>query len=288
MARESLHFAARHVSFPMTASIETAPAQAAAQEQVRRPLGTPGAEPLAPGRPRGWLGDRRALGAFERPPGPAALGDLNTFVDLARPANCRPMPLRRCGVWPPALCSASLPAPLWARLPVTRSADRLVDPTLQGLRVDSLDRVGAAVHSLVRHLRGLQDHPDRGRRILSGLSRGHGCGGLGRSQNRRSGARFSPVRIGDDSSHPAAGGVASLRDLVTRRARARLDVRGRCRVSRRLARARLPAGRWPTTRQAGADRRRDRCVRYSRQSHRLAGRVRHFAFPALAGRLGSS
>ena len=83
---------------------------------------------------------------------------------------------------------------------------------LAGAARDSLDRLGAAVHPVVRHLRGLEDHPDRCRRVLPGLSRRHGRGDLGRPQDRRGRPRVPPVRLRDDPPHPAAGGAAGLRD----------------------------------------------------------------------------
>ena len=51
-------------------------------------------------------------------------------------------------------------------------------------------------------------------------------------------------------------------------ARARLDVRGRGRIARRLRRARLSVDRRPAARQAGADRRRHRRLRRDRQDRR--------------------
>ena len=85
-----------------------------------------------------------------------------------------------------------------------------------GAARDPLDRLGAAVHSLVRHLRGLEDHPDRGRRVLSGLSRRHGRGDVGRPQDRRGRPRLPAVRARHGAPHPAAGGVAGLCHLAAR------------------------------------------------------------------------
>ena len=95
--------------------------------------------------------------------------------------------------------------------------NRLVDPTLQVLRCHSLDRLGAAVHSLVRHLRSLEDHPDLGRRVLPGLSRRHGRGDVGRPQDRRGRPRLPAVRHRHGAAHPAARRDARLCDLVARR-----------------------------------------------------------------------
>jgi len=74
--------------------------------------------------------------------------------------------------------------------------------------------VGAAVHSLVRHFRGVQDHSDRGRRVLSGLSRRDGRGDVGRSQDRRGRPRLSLVRPRHGAAHLAAGGDAGLGFLL--------------------------------------------------------------------------
>src|SRR6187200_1656025 len=100
--------------------------------------------------------------------------------------------------------------------------NRLVDPTLQALR-HSLDRLGAAVHSLVRHLRGLEDHPDRRGRVLSGLSRSHGRGDVGRSQDRRGRPRLPVVGDRHGAPYPVAGGDAGLRHLAARGHGAGLD-----------------------------------------------------------------
>ena len=66
-----------------------------------------------------------------------------------------------------------------------------------GAARDPVDRLGAAVHPLVRHFRGLEDHADRGRRVLPGLSRRHGrdaCRSTARSSRSaaRSGCRTPP------------------------------------------------------------------------------------------------
>ena len=154
-----------------------------------------------------------------------------------------------------------------------------------GAALDSLDRLGAAVHPVVRHLRSLQDHPDRGRRVLPGLSRRHGRGDVGRPQDRRSRPRLPAVGLRHGAAHPAARGNAGLCAVVARRARARLDVRGGGGIPGRLDRAGLPPDRRPAARQAGADRRRHRRLRHPRQDHRLAHRAHRRAVPALGGPL---
>ena len=126
---------------------------------------------------------------------------------------------------------------------------------------DSVDRLGAAVHSLARHLRSLEGDADRGRRVLPGLSRRHGRGDVGRPQDRRGRPRLPPDRPADGAAHSAARGAAGLRDRAALRPRPRLDVRGRRRIHGRVRRPRLSADRRPATRQAGADRRRHRRLR---------------------------
>ena len=189
----------------------------------------------------------------ERPAGAAALGDLQDLRRALRaPANCRRHALATLRARRRRL-----------RLRRRRRHDlrrhhRLfgADPSpgrsdLAGAALDPLDRLGAAVHPVVRHLRGVEDHPDRGRRVLSGLSRRHGRGDLGRPQDRRGRPRVPPVRLRHGAAHPAAGGDAGLCALAARGPRARLDVRGRGRVSRRVAGPGLPADRRPAARQAG-------------------------------------
>ena len=157
-----------------------------------------------------------------------------------------------------------------------------------GAARDPLDRLGAAVHSVVRHLRGLEDHADRGRRVLPGLSRRHGRDHVGRPQARRGRPRLPAFGRRDGAAHSVACGAAGLCAVVALRARAWLDVRGRRRTDGRLRRARLSADRRPAARQAGADRRRHRRIRHHRQDHRLDHRRRRRAVPALGGRLCAS
>ena len=149
----SIAFAGAHVSDRMTASSETIPRRRLAAGLPR--AGRSGSccrSALAVGWEMavrlGWSNGRLV-------PPPSVIYD--TFADLARTGELQPMPSQRCGGWPPALRAASRPAPLLGALAgYSGLLHRLVDPTLQALRVDSLDRVGAAVHSLVRHLRGLE------------------------------------------------------------------------------------------------------------------------------------
>ncbi len=89
---------------------------------------------------------------------------------------------------------------------------RMLDPTLQALRsIPSIAWV-PLVHPVVRHLRRLQDHADRGRRVLSGLSRRDGRDHVGRSQAGRSRPRLPAVACCDGAPHFVAGGAAALRD----------------------------------------------------------------------------
>src|SRR6267154_2369628 len=102
---------------------------------------------------------------------------------------------------------------------------RLVDPTLQGLRaVPSIAWVPLFIlwfgifeaSKIILIAVGV---------FLSGLSRRHGGGPFGRSENRRGRTRLPPVGLCDDPPYPAARGAAGLRAFVARRPRARLDVR---------------------------------------------------------------
>ncbi len=157
-----------------------------------------------------------------------------------------------------------------------------------GAARDPVDRLGAAVHPLARHLRGVEGDADRGRRVLSGLSRRHGRDPLASTaRSSRSAASFrlsGPAlvrRILLPAVLPAYVVVAALR------ARPRLDVRRRGRIHGRVRGPRLPADRRPAARQAGADRRRHHRLRGARQGDRLAARARRRAVPALAGPSGA-
>src|SRR5438270_380855 len=147
----------------------------------------------------------------------------------------------------------------------------------------SLDRLGAAVYPVARHFRDIEDRVDRGRGILSGLSRRHGRDPVGRSQDRRSRPHVPAFRTGHDPAHFAAGGFAGLCGGASGRPWARLDVRGGGRIHGCVGRARLSADRWPATRQAGADRGGDRHLCDPWQDNRLADRDRLGAAVALAG-----
>ena len=144
-----------------------------------------------------------------------------------------------------------------------------------GAARDPVDRLGAAVHPVVRHLRSLQDHADRGRRVLSGLSRRHGRDPVGRPQDRRGRPRVPAVRPRHGAPHPVAGGAAGLCD---RRCAPGSGSAG-CSWSPPNSSAPptglgYPADRRPAARQAGADRRRHRRLRDPRQDHRLAASSR--------------
>ena len=244
----------------------------------------------AAGRPRDRVGDRGARRRLRRPAGAAALAHLGD-AGRARGGRRAAAPCRRDGR------RASRPASRFGvaagtlarrdhRLFGADAAPARSDPA--GAALDPVDRLGAAVHPVARHLRILEDHADRGRRVLPGLSRRDGRGALGRPQDRRGRPRVPPLRRADGVAHPAARRAAGLRDRAALRARARLDVRGRGRTARRLGRARLSAGRRPAARQAGADRRRDRGVRRDRQDHRLDPERGRGAVPALGRSLRSA
>ena len=91
---------------------------------------------------------------------------------VAAPATSRGTSRPRSGAWPPASAWASC----WRRVlgaltGFSARARQLLDPDAAGAAGDPLDRLGAAVHPLVRHLRGLQGGADRDRRVLPDLSR---------------------------------------------------------------------------------------------------------------------
>jgi hypothetical protein len=103
---------------------------------------------------------------------------------------------------------------------------RLIDPSLQGLRaIPSIAWVPLFI--LWFGIFKLQDHSNRGRRVLPCLSGRDGCRTLGRSQNRRSRSRLSSVGTGDGLAHPSPGRHARLYNFIAAGPRPRLDVRGR-------------------------------------------------------------
>ena len=186
------------------------------------------ARPAVAGRGRGVVGTRGAAWPRQRPSGAAAVGH---FPDLRR---SRPHRRARTACRRDAVAGDRRVRLRRRRGHRARRDHRLFradepaggsDPA--GAARDSLDRLGAAVHSLVRHLRGLEDHPDRRGRVLSGLSRRHGRGDVGRSQDRRGRPRLPVVGDRHGAPHPAAGGDAGLCHLAARGHGTRLDVRGR-------------------------------------------------------------
>ena len=259
------------------------PIAAAGRAAPARALRAARARPAAAGRPRDRCGKSRCArasptaGWCRRP-----RASSRPWSSLRRPANCSATSLATVARVAAGFAFGVAAGTLARRdhrlfgadAPPARS-----DPA--GAALDPVDRLGAAVHPVVRHLRSLEDHADRGRRVLPGLSRRDGRDAVGRPQDRRGRPRVPPVRRRDGAAHPAARGAAGLRDRAALRARARLDVRGRGRTARRLRRARLSAGRRPAARQAGADRRRHRRLRRDRQDHRLDLERGRGAVPAL-------
>ena len=200
------------------------------------------------------------VGLVERPPGAAAVGHLEHILRSCR--DRRTAAARAGDLVARALAGFVFGVTAGT---IARRDRRLFGADASPGRSDAagpardpVDRLGAAVHPLVRDLRGFQDHPDRGRRVLSGLSRRDGRGPFRRPQDRRGRPRLSPLRSRHGAAHPAAGGHAGICDLAARRARARLDVRGRGRIPRRLDRPRFSPDRRPAARQARSNRRRHR------------------------------
>ena len=221
--------------------------------------------------PLGWSDGRLV-------PPPSVIGA--TLWEPARSGELWVIPRRRFFAWssvsrsalPPARCSVRSRA-----IPRSRATGR---SDAAGPARDSVHRLGAAVHSVARHFRSLESHPDRGRRILSDLSRCDGRHPLGRSQDRGGRPRLPSFRsrAGARILLPA---VLPAYVVSLRRARPRLDVRGRRRIHGRVRGARLSPDRRPAARQAGADRRRYHRLRRDRQDHRLAADHWHRAVPAL-------
>ncbi len=203
----------------MTASVDTTTAQAAPPKNRRGRWARPALSLLLPiGLAVFWeVAVRMGLSNGRLVPPPSVI--FNTFLDLWRSGELQDHALATtCGASPPAFCfGVAAGTVLGALAGYSGLLHRLVDPTLQAIALDPLDRMGAPVHSLVRYFRSLQDHSDRCRRVLSGLSRRHGRCGVGRSQDRRSRSRVSPLGLRDDPSHPAARRVPGLRDLAARR-----------------------------------------------------------------------
>ena len=214
-----LQFKARLCLYVLMSSSAVPAAQSVAPKRSPARFAAPGARPLAAGLARGVLGIRGLCRLVQRPAGAAALRDfqdLRRALEHRRTANpcagdarsrVRRLLLRRCGGHRPRRHHRLLGAD-----PSSGRSD------LAGAALDPFDRLGAAVHSVVRHLRGVEDHPDRGRRVLSGLSRRHGRGDVGRPQDRRGRPRVPPVGLCDGAAHPAACRAAGLRAVAARRA----------------------------------------------------------------------
>ena len=156
------------------------------------------------------------IGSVERPPGAAALGDL---FHLRRPRRHRRAAAPRHRD-PAARASPALPAAsCWARLPapspaIPRSASRLLDPSLQGLRaILSIAWVPLFIlwfgifeaSKIILIAIGVFFPVYLGR---------HGRRALGRPQDRRGRSRLSPVGLGHGVAHSPAGDRARLCHLA--------------------------------------------------------------------------
>ena len=188
---------------------------------TRRPTARPsgalvaaGARPAAAGR--AWRSPGKLAvraRAVRWPPGAAAVGDLrDASSELARDRRtCSAMSLatllRVAAGFGLGVVAGTL-ARRDRRLFGADARAARSDPA--GAARDPVDRLGAAVHPVARHFRGLEDHADRGRRVLSGLSRRDGRDPVGRSQDRRGRPRVPAVRRRHGAAHPAAGGAAGL------------------------------------------------------------------------------
>src|SRR5262245_25299052 len=251
--------------------------------------GTPPAPGLGSARARcarRRLGNHRAPWPVERPSGTPALGDL---FYLCRPRRHRgtATPRHRDPVARPRrLCQrrrAGHPRRRHHRL--FRTQPPFARSQSAGPARHPLDRLGAAVHFVVRHFRAFQDHPDCRRRLLSRLPRRHGRRAFRRSQDRRGRARLPTVGVGHGVAHSLTCDCTRLCHCAQGRARARLDVRGGGRVHGGLRRPRLFADRRSAAGQARANRRRHRGLCSPRQIDGLDRRQHRGALPALGRRL---
>ena len=188
---------APHVSCRHDAIVRTRPRRAQARTRARA-LPAAGARPAAAGGARASAGKSRcAWGSSERPPGAAALASSSRPSSNSRSTRRTAAPRRG-----DACCASRSGFGLGvAGRHVAWRARRLFgagapparsDPA--GAARDPVDRLGAAVHPVARHFRGLESHADRGRRVLSGLSRRDGRDPLGRPQDRRGRPRVPPLR----------------------------------------------------------------------------------------------
>src|SRR3954451_22584373 len=171
---------------------------------------------------------------------------------------------------------------------LARRGRRIFDPAAPADRSEparpargAFDCLDSVIHPVARNIRDLQGRTDRGRGVLSDLSRRDGRGDVGRPQDRRGRPRLSPVWTGDDPPYSAAGGSAVLCDRAALRPRTWLDVRHCRRVHGRIRGPGLSADRRPAARQADRDRRRDSRFRGARQDHRLDDRRHGGAVSAL-------
>ena len=153
------------------------------------------------GRPRLAVGIGGARRLVEWPPRAAALGDLEharrTRAERRTLAACARdgIPRRR------RFCARRRRRHLARRgLRIFRAVAPPARPDPAGAARDPFDCLGAALHSVVRHFRAIENHADRGRRVLSGLSRRHGRDHVGRPQDRGGRPRASACRVRPSSA----------------------------------------------------------------------------------------
>ena len=118
-------------------------------------------------------------------------------------------------------------------------------PVHPGAARHPLDRLGADLHPLARHLRDLEAGADRARRVLPGLSR-HALGDPERGPQADGGRpRVRLLASRHHAAHHLARRAADLDRVAAQRPRSRLHVRRRRRTDGRIGRSRLPAARRP-------------------------------------------